>query len=84
MRKNTDGKKLRGAVLSAIVTAGLMLLFAVSILCACFAGTEGAAEVVILVITAAVFVAMAVGIFIALVQRKREIKGGEEDEAKKY
>lgn len=84
MRKTTDGKKLRGAVLSAVVTAGLMVAFAVSMLAACFAGTEGAAEVVILVITAVVFVAMAVGIFIALAQRKRELEGGEEDEAKKY
>lgn len=71
-------------MLSALVTGGVILAFAVSMLAACFAGTEGAAEVVILVLTALVFLAMVVGIFIALAQRKKEIEGGEEDEARKY
>lgn len=84
MRKTTDRKKLRGAVISAVVMGGLLLAFAACMIAACFAGTEGTAEVVILVLTALIFLAMVVGVFIALAQRRREIEGGEEDEAKKY
>ena len=84
MRKTTDTKKLRGAVIAAVVMAGLMLVFAVCMVGACFAGSEDAAGIVILMVTALIFLAMAVGVLIALVQRKKEIEGGEEDEAKKY
>lgn len=84
MRKTTDKKKLRGAVLSAVVMAGLMLVFAASMAALCFGGSEDAAEIVILAVTALICLAVAVGVCIALVQRKKEIEGGEEEDAKKY
>ena len=38
----------------------------------------------VILFTAFIYLAVAVGVLIALYQRWKEIKGGEEDEAKKY
>ena len=72
MRKTTDGKGFAGAVTVTILVAGFMFLL-----------TEPFATGVIL-FTAFIYLAVAVGVLIALYQRWKEIKGGEEDEAKKY
>lgn len=84
MRKATDEKKLRGAVISAVVMVGVLLAFAIGMIALCFAGSEDAGGILVLVITAGIFLAMAVGVLIALAQRKKELDRGEEDDAKKY
>ena len=84
MRKTTDGKGFGGAVVITILTAGLMLLLTGAMLSGYFGGfTEPFATGVIL-FTAFVYLAIAVGVIAALCQRWKEIQGGEEDEAKKY
>lgn len=84
MRKITDGKGFAGAVVITILTAGFMFLATGAMLADYFGGfTEPFATGVIL-FTAFLFLAIAVGVIVALYQRWREIKGGEEDEAKKY
>lgn len=84
MRKTTDGKGFAGAVIITILVAGLMFLLTGAMLAGYCGGlTEPFATGVIL-FTAFLYVAVAVGVIIALYQRWKEIQGGEEDEAKKY
>ena len=84
MRKTTNGKGFAGAVVITILTAGFMFLLTGAMLAGYFGGlTEPFATGVIL-FTAFLYLAIAVGVIIALFQRWREIQGGEEDEAKKY
>ena len=47
-------------------------------------GMMDRAAVVVLVLYALVLLALIAGVVIALVQRLREIRGGEEEDAKKY
>ena len=84
MQKNTDGKGFAGAVTVTILVAGFMFLLTGAMLAGYFGGlTEPFATGVIL-FTAFIYLAVAVGVLIALYQRWKEIKGGEEDEAKEY
>ena len=84
MRKTTDGKGFAGAVVITVLVAVLMFLLTGAMLAGYFGGfTEPFATGVIL-FTALIYLAVAVGVIIALFQRWREIQGGEEDEAKKY
>lgn len=84
MRKNTSGKGFAGAVIVTILVAGFMFLLTGAMLAEYFGGlTEPFATGVILFV-AFLYLAIAVGVIIALFQRWKEIRGGEEDEAKKY
>lgn len=89
MRKNTD--KHHGLVGGVVVTA-LVVLFVLLVLTVLFQvlgpalpflGELGAALGIVL-FYAAVLLAVAVGVVAALIQRWREVREGEEDEAKKY
>ncbi len=84
MRKTTDGKGFAGAVVITILVAGFMFLLTGAMLAGYFGGlTEPFATGVIL-FTAFIYLAIAAGVIVALFQRWKEIRGGEEDEAKKY
>lgn len=83
MQKITKGKKRLGAALSALAVGGFMMLMALCMLTDYFGGgTVG--ETVVIVVCAGIFFLIAGGIALALVQRWKEIEGGEEDEARKY
>lgn len=84
MRKTTKGHGLAGAFASAALVAGVMLLLAGVLLLGYFGGREDAAATWAVVLCALVYLAIAVGVIAALVQRWREVKRGEEDEARKY
>lgn len=84
MRKNTDGKGFAGAVVITILVAGLMFLLTGALLAGYFGGFTEPFATGIILFTAFVYLAIAAGVVIALYQRWKEIKGGEEDEAKKY
>ncbi|MGE4276305.1 MAG: hypothetical protein AB7E30_03895 [Lawsonibacter sp.] len=84
MRKTTKGHGLTGAVLAAVVVAAVMLLLAAGLLISYFGGESEAFETGLVVVYALVFLAIAVGVVVALIQRWREVRGGEEDEAEKY
>ncbi len=78
-----NSKKNLGATLAAAV---IIVLVAI-IIGACILlmlGEESSGVNGILGIYVAILAAIIIGVFISLVQRLREIKGGEEDEAKKY
>lgn len=85
MRKTTKGHGLAGAVIAAVLVAGIVLLRTL-ILAIGYFGEGGAGwmmtAVVLLYVLAGL--AIAAGVIVALVQRWREVRGGEEDEARKY
>ncbi len=87
MRKDTRKGKLLGAAASALVVAvpvlflaGLFLAFGLGLL----DGGEDALGIGILLLYAVLLLAVVVGVFAALRQRWKEVRGGEEDEARKY
>ncbi|MEA4934447.1 MAG: hypothetical protein VB071_12835 [Lawsonibacter sp.] len=84
MRKITKGHGLTGAFLAAVVIAAIMLLLAAGLLISYFGEGADAFTTGLVVVYALVFLAISVGVVIALIQRWREVRGGEEDEAKKY
>ena len=84
MRNDTKGKRLLGAALSALVMGGLMLVITVCMLADYFSVGGSAGETVVILLSAGMFLAIVVGVLIAFLQRRREIRGGEEDEARKY
>lgn len=90
MRKTTDkkGHGLLGGVIVTVLVVGLVLLMLAVLFQAFgpmfpFLGELGAAFGVMLFYAGAIL-AVGIGVIVALIQRWREIKGGEEDEAKKY
>lgn len=90
MRKTTDkkGHGLLGGVIVTVLVVGLVLLVLAALFQAFgpllpFWGELGAAFWVMLVYAGAIL-AVGIGVIAALIQRWKEVKGGEEDEAKKY
>lgn len=90
MRKTTDkkGHGLLGGVIVTVLVVGLVLLMLAVLIQALgpmvpFLGELGAALGVMLFYIGAI-AAVGIGVVIALIQRWKEVKGGEEDEAKKY
>lgn len=83
MQKTT--KKKWTAILCAAVVVGLLGLFLAAILFPLIGQAVGEAVAIgFLLVYGLGIVAVIVGVLLALRQRLKEIKGGEEDEAKKY
>ena len=78
------GKKRTSALLSALFIGGLMFLLAICMLASYFDIGGSAGETVVILVCAALYLAIAGGVFLALRQRWQEIERGEEDEARKY
>ena len=90
MQKTTDkkGHGLVGGVIVTVLVVGFVLLILAVLIQALgpmvpFLGELGAALGVMLFYIGAI-AAVGIGVVIALIQRWKEVKGGEEDEAKKY
>ena len=85
MRSNTERPSgARGAVLAAAGTALVVILLVGSLLWTMLQGGAVPAAVGIMVVYGAFGAAVVIGVFAALRQRLREIRGGEADEARKY
>lgn len=84
MRKTTKGHGLMGAVITVVGMVLLMALSAGAMLGDYFGSGGGGFEAGIIVLCALLCLAVAVGVIAALIQRWNEVKGGEEDEARKY
>ncbi len=84
MRKTTKGHGLTGAVLAAVIVAAVMLLLAGGLLLGYFGEAPDVFAAGLVVIYALIFLAVGVGVVAALIQRWREVRGGEEDDARKY
>lgn len=85
MRKTTKGHGMAGAVIAAILVGGLVFLLTVTLAVEYF-GESGTHWTMTALVLAYVLAGLAVvgGIIAALIQRWREVRGGEEDEARKY
>ena len=70
--------------MTAVIVAAFMGLLAVVMLAGYFSGGTDRAAAVVVLLCALIYLAIAVGVIAALIQRLREIRGGEEDEARKY
>lgn len=82
MRKSTKG---RGPVIVAgLGTVVVALLFFGSLLWVMLEEEPIPAVIGIMVVYGLLAVAIVVGVLYAMVQRLREIQGGEQDEARKY
>ena len=87
MRSNSDVKKRRGAMLSALVVllwmAGLVAVVVFAAVEVAREGAMGAGALLVLLYGTLGSAAM-VGVLIALRQRLKEIDGGEEHDAAQY
>ncbi len=85
MQRAIKGKGFGGAVLIAVLVAGFMLLLTAVLLTGYFGfGGGGAMLTGVILFFAFAYLAVAVGVILALYRRWKEIQGGEEDEAKQY
>lgn len=86
MRQENEVKqKMTGALICAAVIIALLSVFlAVMIFPLLTVGVGETAAVGIIVFYGIIILAVIIGIIAALIQRLREINGGEEEEAKKY
>lgn len=85
MPKSTkERSNIRGAVMAAVGTVLVVLVFVGSLLWTMVEEDPLPAALGIMVVYALFGAAVVIGVVYALVQRLREIKGGEADEARKY
>ena len=80
MRKNIK----RGAIISALVVVAFFLVYLVLLATAVLEVTEDTIGLMAVLFAGAIFLAVIVGVLLALGQRLKEIDGGEEEDAKKY
>lgn len=85
MRGNTDRRRgALGAVIAATVTALAVILFIGSLLWVMLEEGPVPAAVGIMIVYGLFGAAVVVGVFAAMFQRLREIRKGEEENARKY
>ena len=84
IKKNDTRKRYVGPILAAAVFTGLMGAVIALMVWAFAVDPEGAPPLPVLIFLLALPVVPVVGVFLALIQRFKQIKGGEEDVASKY
>lgn len=84
MRKNTRSSGRTAAIVAALGTTAVVLLFFGSLLWVMLEEEPIPAVIGIMVVYAILGIAIVAGVLRAMVQRLREIKGGEEEDARKY
>lgn len=77
-------KRYVPAVIAAVVMVALMAGLIALIVWAFVTEPEGAPPIVFMVVITAIPAVIILGVMLAFVQRWRELRGGEEDEARKY
>ena len=83
--KTQDKKtKRNGSIIAAAVFCGLMAMFAAVMIWAFFTDPAGAPPWPIVAVFVAIPLVMIIAVIAALIQRIKEIEGGEEDAAAKY
>lgn len=80
MRKNIK----RGAIFSALAVVAFFALYLVLLATAILEAPSDVIGWVAVILAGSVFVAIIVGVLLALSQRLKEIDGGEEEDARKY
>ena len=80
MRKNIK----RGAIFSALAVVAFFALYLALLATAILEAPSDVIGWVAVILAGRVFVALIVGVLLALSQRLKEIDGGEEEDARKY
>ena len=80
MRKNIK----RGAIFSALAVVAFFALYLALLATAILEAPSDVIGWVAVILAGSVFVAIIVGVLLALSQRLKEINGGEEEDARKY
>ena len=80
MRKNIK----RGAIFSALAVVAFFALYLALLATAILEAPSDVMGWVAVILAGSVFVAIIVGVLLALSQRLKEIDGGEEEDARKY
>ena len=80
MRKNIK----RGAIFSALAVVAFFALYLALLATAILEAPSDVIGWVAVILAGGVFVAIIVGVLLALSQRLKEIDGGEEEDARKY
>lgn len=80
MQKNIK----RGAIFSALAVVAFFALYLVLLATAILEAPSDVIGWVAVILAGSVFVAIIVGVLLALSQRLKEIDGGEEEDARKY
>lgn len=78
------GNIKRGAIFSALAVVAFFVLYLVLLATAILEAPQDVIGWLAVILAGSVFVAMIVGVLMALSQRLREIDKGEEEDAKKY
>lgn len=85
MPKDTKNKKHIGAILCAVVVIGVLLVYLAVFLFPVLGAEVGDGFAVAVLVMGMLGVLSVIGgVLAALAQRLKEIKGGEEEDAKKY
>ena len=84
IKKRDILSKYAAPVVAALLFVGLMIGVAAFCLWAYFTHPEGAPPFAVVVALAAIPAVAALGVLIALIQRLKQIRGGEEDVAAQY
>lgn len=84
MRSNTDRKPSRLAPVLAALGTILVVFILVGTMLWAFLSAGGADTIAVMALYGVVGLAVVGGVLAALIQRLREIKRGEEEDAKKY
>ena len=78
------GNIKRGAIFSALAVVAFFVLYLALLATAILEAPQDVIGWLAVILAGSVFVAMIVGVLMALSQRLREIDKGEEEDAKKY
>ena len=84
MQKDTKRRRTLGAVLSAVFVGSLIAVITACMLADFFGSGGRGPETVVILLCAGLWLLMVAAIAAVCIQRLREIKRGEEDDAKKY
>ena len=84
VKQQDKKKKKSGSMISAVVFCGLMIMVSVLLIWAFHTDPAGAPPLPIFLVLVAIPLVFAAGAIAALMQRMKEIDGGEEDAASKY
>lgn len=84
VKREDKKRKKQGAVIAAAVFGAFMIFVEAVLLWAFATDPQGAPPMVLFLIMLAIPAVFMVGLFVALLQRMKEIEGGEEDAAVKY
>lgn len=78
------GNIKRGAIFSALAVVAFFVLYLVLLATAVLEAPQDVIGWLAVILAGSIFVAMIVGVLMALSQRLKEIDKGEEEDAKKY